>query len=69
MAERAHRYAPQTVLLPVHLAPNDREERLAVDDDLDPVLLDDLVELGRLLDVFEVIRQTGAALVPHPNAN
>ena len=61
--------APQPVLLPVHLAPDDREQRLAVDDDLDPVLLHHLVELRRLLDVLEVVRQARTALVPHAYAD
>ena len=61
--------APQPVLLPVHLAPDDREQRLAVDDDLDPVLLHHLVELRWVLDVLEVVRQARAALVPHAYAD
>ena len=61
--------APQPILLPVHLAANDREERLAVDQDLNSVLLHDLVELPRLVNVLEMVRQPSAALVPHTDTN
>ena len=61
--------APQPILLPVHLAPNDGEERLAVDQHLHPVLLHHLVKLARLFDVLEVIRQSCTALVLHAYAD
>ena len=63
------RDAPETILLPVHLAPDNREEGLAVDQDLDPVLLYYLIKLARLLYVFEVVGKAGTALVPHANAD
>ena len=55
----------ELVLDPVHLGADDAEECLAVDKDLDAVLLDDLVEAPRLGHVFEVVRHARAALVAH----
>lgn len=51
------------VLLPIHLASDDAEEGLGIDHDLDPVLLDDLVKLFGLVDVFEMVTHAGATLV------
>lgn len=57
----------QFVLGPVHLAADDAEERLAVDQDLDPILFHGLVKGPRFVDVFEVVRQTAAAPVLDSN--
>src|SRR5699024_7872651 len=57
----------ELVLGPVHLAANDAEEGLAVDEHLDAILLDCLVKGARLVHVFEVVRQPAAAAVSHPN--
>lgn len=43
---------PQRILLPIHLTSDDRKECLAIDQYFDSVLLDDLVELLRFLDVI-----------------
>src|SRR5262245_60911523 len=61
--------APQRVLLPVHLAPDYRKEGFAVDEHADAILLDDLVERARAVDVLEVVRHARAALVPHADAD
>lgn len=62
------RDVPQRVLLPVHLAADDREQCFAVYEHLDAILLYYLVKLPRLVDVLEVVRQPRAALVPHSYA-
>lgn len=59
----------QRVLLPIHLTANDGEERLGIDDDLDPILLDNLIKPLRLVDVLQVIRHARATLVPHAYPN
>ena len=51
------------VLLPIHLASDDAEEGFGINHDLDSVLLDDLVKLFGLVDVFEVVTHAGATLV------
>lgn len=47
----------ETVFLPVHLASDDAEQRLAVDEHLNTILLDALVESTCFfgLDVLEVV--------------
>jgi hypothetical protein len=45
-------HKPESVLLPVHLAPDDGEEGLGINEDPDTVLLNDLVELAGLVHVF-----------------
>ena len=62
-------HAPQPVLLPVHLAPDDTEQRLAVDQHLHPVLLHHLVEPAGLVDVFEVVAHARAPLVAHADTD
>lgn len=52
--------APQSVLLPVHLAPKHAHQCARVNDDLHAVLLDDLVEPAWLGDVLEVVGHPGA---------
>jgi len=47
----------QFILQPIHLAPNDAEQGLAINEDLDAVLLNDLVEFTWLVHVFEMICQ------------
>lgn len=56
-----HELLRERVLMPVHLRPDDAKERLRVNQHLDPVLLDHLVKLPRLVNVFEVVRQAGAS--------
>ncbi len=53
------------VLDPVHLAADDAEEGLAVDQDADAVLLDLLVERARAVDVLEVVGQPATPAVAH----
>lgn len=45
----------QRILMPVHFTANDAEQGLAVDQNLHTILLDDFVELARLLHVLEVV--------------
>lgn len=59
----------QLVLLPVHFAADNTEQSLAVDEDLDAVLLDYLIELSRLLHVLQVIGETRAATVLDTDSN
>ena len=61
----------EPVLLPVHLGANDAEEGLAVDEDLNAVLLDTLVKLARLarLDVLEMVAHASTALVADSNSD
>lgn len=47
-----HKPLVQFILHPIHLAPNDAEERLAVDENFDPVLFDRFVECAGFLHVF-----------------
>ncbi len=65
------KFCAEAVLLPVHLAADDAEERLAVDEDFYAVLLDALVEATCLLrlDVLEVVGHAGAALVADADAD
>ena len=53
----------ELILNPVHLASDDAEERLAVNQDLDTILLDHFVELSWLVDVLEVVGETTAPTV------
>ena len=55
----------ELVLDPVHLGADDAEECLAIDKDLDAVLLDLLVEGAGAVDVLEVVGQAAAPAVPH----
>ena len=55
--------------MPVHFAANDRKKSFAVYDNPDAVLLYYFVEFRRLIDVFEVVGQSGAALVADPYAD
>lgn len=61
----------EAIFLPVHLASDDTEKRLAVDQHLYAVLLDTLVESACFLglDVFKVVRHAGAALVAHTDTD
>jgi hypothetical protein len=45
-------HIPEPVFLPIHLAPDDGEEGLGINEDPDTVLLNDLVELAGLVHVF-----------------
>lgn len=59
----------QLVLMPVHFTSNDAEQSLAVDQNLHTVLLNNFIELSRLLHILEVVSKTRAATVldTHPN--
>ena len=59
----------QLILVPVHLATDDAKQRLAVDQDLHTVLLHNLVELARLLDVLEVVGKARATTVLDSNSD
>lgn len=59
----------ELILNPVHLAAEDVDKSLGVDQDLDAVLLNGIIKLARLVDVFEVVCQAGAALALGSNAN
>ena len=59
----------QLVLVPVHLTTNDAKQRLAVDQDLHTVLLHNLVELARLLDVLKVVGKARATTVLDSNSD
>ena len=61
-------FGAEGVLLPVHFRADDAEERLGVDDNLHAVLLDDLVEARRLVDIFQMVREPRATLVAHTDA-
>lgn len=61
--------ARNLVLLPIHLAPNYTKECLAVNEDLYAVLFDDLVELARFVDVFEMVGHPCATFVAHSDTN
>ena len=62
-------HAPQRVLHPVHLAPDDGEEGFAVDEDTDAVLLYDLVERAGLIGVVKVVGEARTALVADADAD
>lgn len=56
-----HEPRAETVIPPVHRAPNDTEQRLAIDQHPDPILLYHLVEARpRGSHVFEMIGHAGA---------
>lgn len=57
----------QLILDPVHLASDDAEQGLAVDQYLDAILVDLLVERPRLVHVLQVVRQPAAPPVAHPD--
>ena len=59
----------ELVLNPIHLAPDDAEKRLAVDQHPHAVLFHRFVEAARLVDVFEVICKPAAAPIAYPNLN
>ena len=48
----------QLVLHPIHLAADDAEQRLTVDQHLHAVLLHRFVERARLVHILQVVRQT-----------
>jgi hypothetical protein len=62
-------YIPEPILLPMHLTPDDGEESLAVDEDTNAILLDDLVELSRLLYILEVVLHASAPFISHTYTN
>lgn len=63
------KFSLQSILLPIHLTPNDGEQSLGIDNDLDPILLDHLIESLWFLDVFQVVRHASATLVTHAYPN
>lgn len=59
----------QLVLVPVHLTTNDTEQSLAVNQDLDAILLHDLIESTRLIHVLQMVGKARATLVLDPYSN
>lgn len=59
----------QLVLHPVHFASDDAEKGLAVDEHLDPILLDLFVKGGWLVDILEMICESAASPIAHANSN
>ena len=53
----------ELVLNPVHLTSDDAEKRLAINQDLDAILLYNLVELSWLVHLLEVVCQPAASTV------
>jgi hypothetical protein len=64
-----HKFGAERVLGPVHLATNDGEEGLGVDENPNIVLDDHLVEGAWLVDILEVIRHARASFVANANAD
>ena len=64
-----HEPLVQLVLDPIHLAPDDTEQSLAVDQHFHPILLHRLVERARSVHVLEMVRQarTPPVLDPYPD--
>lgn len=62
-----HKALIQLVLQPIHLAPNNVQKRLVIDQNLNTVLLYLLVEHGRLIHVLQVISESGTPLRPCTN--
>lgn len=69
-AQRAAEHL-QSIILPVHLAADDAEQRFAFDEYRNAILLHLFIELARLFwrHVFEVITHSSAAFIAHANAN
>lgn len=59
----------QLVVNPIHLGSNNGEECLGVNKHLDAILHNLLIKLAGLVDILEVVCQTGAAAVADANAN
>lgn len=57
----------QFILDPVHLAPDDAEECLAIDQNFDAILFDRLIEHAGLVDIFKVVCEAATAPVPDPD--
>lgn len=53
----------QFILQPVHLTSNNAEQRLAVNQHLDTILLDRLIERSRLVHIFQMVGQPAASSV------
>src|SRR6516165_425715 len=49
----------------VHLGPEDEHDRLRIDQDRHPLILDDLVEFALLVSIFERVAEPRAAAGPH----
>lgn len=60
-----HKALVQLVLDIIHLTSDDAKERLAVDQDLDTILLNRLVKGAWLFNIFEMVRQAAASSVPY----
>lgn len=61
----------QSIILPIHLTANDAEERLAVDQNCDTILLHLFIKFARLVwrDIFKVITHSSTAFVADANAD
>lgn len=64
-----HKPRAQLILYPIHLAPNDTEQRLTINQHLNAGLLYRFIEASRFIHVLQMIRETGAPPVLHPNPN
>lgn len=60
-----HKLLAQFIFRPVHFGADNAEERLAVNQDSDAVLLHHLIESARLIDIFQLVCQPTAASVPY----
>jgi len=60
---RKHKPLIQFILHPVHLAPNNTEERFTINQHLDPILLHLFVKFPSFVHVFQIVCQTGTASV------
>lgn len=60
-----HKLLTQFVLCPIHLGTNNAEQRLAIDQDLDTILLHRFIESARLINVFQVVCQPATAPIPY----
>lgn len=58
----------QLILHPIHLAADNAEQRLAVNQDLDAVLFYRLIEFSRFIHVLEMIRQARTTPVLHSHS-
>lgn len=62
-----HEPLVELVRQPIHLAPDNIQKRLVIDQNLHTILLHLLVEHRRFINIFQVICQPGAALRPCAN--
>ncbi|KAI9661539.1 MAG: hypothetical protein M1829_006230 [Trizodia sp. TS-e1964] len=64
-----HKPTVQLIFLPIHLATNYAEKRLAINQHPDPILLYNFIKRPSLLDIVQMVRKPAAPAVlnPHPN--